>query len=79
MLTNYPIQFKIQEAGLLSGTVGKGFWAAEKMQNDNSTWTTVIPASVPSGAYLLRSETIAIHSVPSVRSVYSLVLGNTTF
>ncbi|KAJ2922628.1 hypothetical protein H1R20_g14458, partial [Candolleomyces eurysporus] len=57
--------FKIEEAGLLSGTVAKGVWAAGKMIADNSSWTTVIPASVPSGHYLIRSETIALHSMPA--------------
>ena len=50
----------------MSGTVAKGVWAAGKMIADNSSWTTVIPASVPSGHYLLRSETIALHSMPAV-------------
>ncbi|KAF5336596.1 hypothetical protein D9611_006617 [Ephemerocybe angulata] len=57
--------FKIEEAGLLSGTVEKGSWAAGKMINNNSSWTTTIPASVPSGQYLIRFETIALHSLPA--------------
>ena len=32
---------------------------------DNSSWTTTIPASVPSGNYLIRFETIALHSLPA--------------
>lgn len=66
-LTEYvPLQFKIDEAGLLSGTVGKGFWAAEKMIQQNNSWTTTIPSTVPSGHYLIRFETIALHNVPAV-------------
>ncbi|KAI0758199.1 glycosyl hydrolase family 61-domain-containing protein [Fomes fomentarius] len=57
--------FKIDEAGLLSGTIGDGYWAAGKMIDQNSTWTTTIPASVPSGNYLIRFETIALHSLPA--------------
>jgi hypothetical protein len=60
-----PVQFKIQEAGLLSGTIGNGKWAAGKMVDQDSSWTTTIPASVPSGHYLIRSETIALHSLPA--------------
>ena len=58
--------FKIDEAGLLSGTVYAGQWAAGQMIAQNSSWTTTIPASVPSGNYLIRFETIALHSMPAV-------------
>ncbi|KAJ3493757.1 hypothetical protein NLJ89_g10946 [Agrocybe chaxingu] len=58
--------FKIDEAGLLSGTVATGVWAAGKMVAENNTWTSTIPASVPSGQYLIRFETIALHSLPAV-------------
>ncbi|KAL5504717.1 CEL1 [Sanghuangporus vaninii] len=57
--------FKIDEAGLLSGTVFDGEWASGKMIQQNSSWTTTIPASVPSGNYLIRFETIALHSMPA--------------
>jgi lytic cellulose monooxygenase (C1-hydroxylating) len=32
---------------------------------DNSSWTTTIPSTVPSGNYLIRFETIALHSMPA--------------
>ncbi|KAI0088953.1 cellulose-growth-specific protein [Irpex rosettiformis] len=57
--------FKIDEAGLLSGTVYDGQWADGKMIADNSSWTTTIPSTVPSGNYLIRFETIALHSMPA--------------
>ncbi|KIJ60509.1 carbohydrate-binding module family 1 protein [Hydnomerulius pinastri MD-312] len=57
--------FKIDESGLISGTVGDGFWGAGKMIQDNSSWTTTIPSTVPSGNYLIRFETIALHSLPA--------------
>ncbi|KAJ3576057.1 hypothetical protein NP233_g688 [Leucocoprinus birnbaumii] len=57
--------FKIDEAGLLSGTIGSGTWGAGKMIADNSSWTTTIPKTVPSGQYLIRFETIALHSLPA--------------
>ncbi|KAJ3545887.1 hypothetical protein NMY22_g2267 [Coprinellus aureogranulatus] len=57
--------FKIDEAGLLSGTVGAGKWAAGAMIANNNSWTTTIPSSVPSGQYLIRFETIALHSMPA--------------
>jgi len=57
--------FKIDEAGLLSGTIGNGSWGAGKMIAQNSSWTTTIPSTVPSGNYLIRFETIALHSLPA--------------
>ncbi|EIW77477.1 hypothetical protein CONPUDRAFT_139222 [Coniophora puteana RWD-64-598 SS2] len=57
--------FKIQEAGLINGTVASGTWAAGVMAAGNSSWTTTIPATVPSGNYLIRFETIALHSMPA--------------
>jgi len=60
------VQFKIDEAGLLSGTVEKGRWAAAQMISNNNSWTTTIPPQVPSGHYLIRFETIALHSQPAV-------------
>ncbi|KJA21525.1 lytic polysaccharide monooxygenase [Hypholoma sublateritium FD-334 SS-4] len=57
--------FKIDEAGLLSGSIYAGSWAAGLMITNNNTWTSTIPASVPSGAYLIRFETIALHSLPA--------------
>ncbi|KAH8103873.1 glycosyl hydrolase family 61-domain-containing protein [Cristinia sonorae] len=59
--------FKIDEAGLLSGTVASGKWAAGAMIDQNFTWTTTIPSTVPSGNYFIRFETIALHSMPAVQ------------
>ncbi|KAG7090546.1 Esterase/lipase/thioesterase [Marasmius oreades] len=57
--------FKIDEAGLLSGTVGKGYWGSGKMIDSNCSWTSTIPSTVPSGPYMIRFETIALHSLPA--------------
>lgn len=57
--------FKIDQAGLLSGTIFNGSWASGKMIAQNSSWTTTIPKTVPSGNYMIRFETIALHSMPA--------------
>ncbi|TFY75529.1 hypothetical protein EWM64_g8483, partial [Hericium alpestre] len=57
--------FKIDESGLINGTVYDGYWGDGKMIADNSSWTTTIPSTVPSGSYLIRFETIALHSLPA--------------
>ena len=40
-------------------------WGDGVMIQQNSSWTTTIPSSVPSGNYLIRFETIALHSLPA--------------
>lgn len=57
--------FKIDQAGLISGTVFNGTWGSGEMIAKNSSWTTTIPKTVPSGPYLIRFETIALHSLPA--------------
>jgi len=54
--------FKIDEQGLLSGTVGKGNWGSGSMIAKNLTWPIRIPKSLKAGSYLLRTETVAMHS-----------------
>jgi len=54
--------FKIDEAGLLSGTVGNGQWGMGKLVTDNSSWTSTIPTDLPSGNYMIRHELLAIHT-----------------
>ncbi|EIW62723.1 glycoside hydrolase family 61 protein [Trametes versicolor FP-101664 SS1] len=54
--------FKIEESGLLSGSLANGQWAQGQLIADNSSWTTTIPASLKAGEYLLRHELLAIHT-----------------
>ncbi|KAJ7663996.1 glycosyl hydrolase family 61-domain-containing protein [Mycena polygramma] len=57
--------FKIDQSGLINGTVFNGYWGSGKMIDQNSSWTTTIPKTVSNGNYLLRFETIALHSLPA--------------
>lgn len=45
--------FKIDEAGLLSGTVNAGSWGLGQVMA-NLQWTTTIPANLAPGNYLIR-------------------------
>ena len=54
--------FKIDQAGLLNGTVADGFWGDGQMIAQNSSWTSTIPAALPNGNYMIRHETLAIHT-----------------
>ena len=51
---------KIDEAGLIDGAAQK--WASDEMIANNNTWSTTIPSSIAPGKYVLRHETIALHS-----------------
>ncbi|EJD07961.1 glycoside hydrolase [Fomitiporia mediterranea MF3/22] len=54
--------FKIDESGLINGTVANGFWGSGLMIQQNSSWTSTIPAALPSGSYIIRHETLALHT-----------------
>ncbi|KAH6682210.1 Cel61b [Plectosphaerella plurivora] len=47
---------KIDEAGY------DGQWAAEKLINNNFTWTTTVPSTIAPGNYVFRNEIINLHS-----------------
>ncbi|KAF7981369.1 hypothetical protein HWV62_33841 [Athelia sp. TMB] len=61
----YGPMFKIDQSGLINGTVYDGVWGDGVMIAQNSSWTTTIPKTVPSGNYFIRFETIALHSLPA--------------
>ncbi|KAG0645343.1 Cellulose-growth-specific [Hyphodiscus hymeniophilus] len=56
------VWFKIDQAGLESGTLASGLWGSGQMVNQNSTWTSTIPKTLAPGNYLIRHETIALHT-----------------
>lgn len=56
------VWFKIDQAGLISGDVSTGLWGSGQMVQQNSSWTSTIPSSLKAGNYLIRHETIALHT-----------------
>ncbi|KAF2489221.1 hypothetical protein BU16DRAFT_553388 [Lophium mytilinum] len=54
------VWFKIDQAGLISGTQNAGIWAGDQI-TDTLNWTTTVPASLTPGEYLIRHELIAVH------------------
>ena len=54
---------KIAEAGLLDdgATPPPGYWAADKLREENAGWRVTIPACLAPGSYVLRHEIIALH------------------
>ncbi|CAO1602492.1 hypothetical protein XANCAGTX0491_006102 [Xanthoria calcicola] len=52
---------KIAEAGLLDGVNPPGYWAADKLREENASWRVTIPACLAPGGYVLRHEIIALH------------------
>ncbi|KAI1421268.1 glycosyl hydrolase family 61-domain-containing protein [Xylaria sp. FL1777] len=57
--------FKIDEAGILDSSSAPGTWASDVMIGNNNTWLVQIPANLKAGNYVLRHETIALHSAGS--------------
>ena len=54
-------QFKINEAGLISGDLPTGLWGQGELVAQNSSWTINIPASLAPGNYFLRHEASSPH------------------
>ncbi|KAI1103512.1 carbohydrate-binding module family 1 protein [Jackrogersella minutella] len=57
--------FKIDEVGLIDDSATNGFWGSDQLIQNNNTWLVQIPASIKAGNYVLRHETIALHSAGS--------------
>ncbi|KAF2098399.1 glycoside hydrolase family 61 protein, partial [Rhizodiscina lignyota] len=53
--------FKIDELGLIDPT-GTPKWASDLMIAQNNSWDVTIPTGIASGNYVMRHETIALHS-----------------
>jgi len=54
--------FKIDEAGILDSSSAPGTWASDVLIQNNNTWLVQIPTNLKAGNYVLRHETIALHS-----------------
>ncbi|CAJ2506480.1 Uu.00g006100.m01.CDS01 [Anthostomella pinea] len=57
--------FKIDGVGILDSTSAPGTWASDVLIENNNTWLVQIPATLKAGNYVLRHETIALHSAES--------------
>ncbi|RPD53521.1 glycoside hydrolase [Lentinus tigrinus ALCF2SS1-6] len=54
--------FKIDEMGLISGTLANGTWGQGELIANNNSWTSTIPSSLAPGEYFIRHELLAIHT-----------------
>ncbi|KII92545.1 glycoside hydrolase family 61 protein [Plicaturopsis crispa FD-325 SS-3] len=54
--------FKIDQAGLISGTLVTGTWGMGELVANNNSWTSTIPSSLAPGEYFIRHELLAIHT-----------------
>ena len=57
---------KIDEAGLINGSPAPGTWASDTLIANNNSWTVTIPSTIAPGKYVLRHETIALHSAENL-------------
>jgi len=54
---------KISATGLINPTsMTNGYWATDQMIANNNSWTSVIPANIATGNYVLRHEILALHA-----------------
>ncbi|KAH8723226.1 glycoside hydrolase [Phaeosphaeriaceae sp. PMI808] len=63
---------KIAELGWINNSRDEGYWAADKLLDDDSSWNITIPRDLKAGEYVLRTEIIALHQA-------HLVVGNGTY
>lgn len=54
--------FKIDQAGLINPAVLNGYWASDVMIANNNSWQVVIPKTIATGNYVVRHETVALHT-----------------
>ncbi|KAL5119703.1 hypothetical protein ACEQ8H_002309 [Pleosporales sp. CAS-2024a] len=52
---------KIAHAGWINNSIAEGYWAADQLRLQNSSWDVRIPAFLSPGEYVLRTEIIALH------------------
>jgi cellulase len=52
---------KISEKGWIDSSMAEGYWAADELRQDDSSWNITIPKSLKSGEYVLRTEVVALH------------------
>ncbi|KAH7080017.1 glycoside hydrolase [Paraphoma chrysanthemicola] len=52
---------KIAELGWIDNSRDEGFWAADALRDDDSSWNIKIPDGLKAGEYVLRHEIIALH------------------
>ena len=49
---------KIAELGWIDDRMDEGYWAADKLLGDDSSWNISIPRGLKAGEYVLRTEII---------------------
>ncbi|CAJ2505831.1 Uu.00g132250.m01.CDS01 [Anthostomella pinea] len=54
--------FKINEVGLINGSVAPGTWATDQLIANNNSWMVEVPSQVKPGFYVLRTEILSLHN-----------------
>ncbi|KAI1340822.1 carbohydrate-binding module family 1 protein [Xylariaceae sp. FL0016] len=57
--------FRIDGVGIIDSSSAPGTWGSDVMIDNNNTWLVQVPATLKAGNYVLRHETIALHSAES--------------
>jgi cellulase len=54
---------KIAEMGWIDDSIEEGFWAADKLREDDSSWNITVPKDLKAGEYVLRTEIIVSQTI----------------
>jgi cellulase len=49
---------KIAHRGWIDDSIEEGYWAADKLLEDDSSWNVTVPKGLRAGEYVLRTEII---------------------
>ena len=63
--------FKIDAVGVVDGSTAPGTWGSDVLVKNSNTWTVQVPADLAPGNYVLRHETIALHSAGQANGAQS--------
>jgi cellulase len=58
---------KIAELGWIDDRQEEGFWAADKLLEDDSSWNITIPKALKAGEYVLRTEIIVSYGIKDAK------------
>ncbi|KAF2002075.1 lytic polysaccharide monooxygenase [Amniculicola lignicola CBS 123094] len=64
---------KIAQSGWYDTSKHEGYWASDKLRNEESQWRIQIPAQLKPGNYILRHELIALHLAHLGYGAYSAI------
>lgn len=66
---------KIAQMGWIDDTWEEGYWASDKLLNDDNRWNITVPKGLEAGEYVLRTEIIVSFHVHCVIACANVMPG----